>query len=149
VLREHYPPPGFEAANRLPIKVTVMGAGAVGMLAIQAAIRYGDQETWRRMAEIGATGVQVTAVDYDVTNHPQIMQQIIKYTDILVDATQRPDPSRPVIPNEWVGLMRPHAVILDLSVDPYECSSDLSRKGAKGSPGEPGPVYLRSERPGV
>lgn len=135
VLKEHYPPPGFEAANRLPIKATVMGAGAVGMLAIQAAIRYGDEETWRRMAKIGATGVQVTAVDYDVTNHPQIMQQILKYTDILVDATQRPDPSRAVIPNEWIGLMRPHAVILDLSVDPYECSPDLlSVKGVEGIP---------------
>lgn len=135
VLREHYPPPGFEAPDRLPVKVTVMGAGAVGMLAIQAAIRYGDEATWHHMAGIGATGVQVTVVDYDVTNHPHIMQQIMKYTDILVDATQRPDPSRPVIPNDWLGLMRPHAVILDLSVDPYECDPDRrSIKGIEGIP---------------
>lgn len=135
VLKEHYPPPGFEAPDRLPIKVTVLGAGGVGMLAIQAAIRYGNEQTWRYMASIGATGVQVTVADYDLTNHPAIMQQILKFTDILVDATQRPDPTRPVILNEWIGLMRPHAVLLDLSVDPYDCDLELrSVKGIEGIP---------------
>jgi alanine dehydrogenase len=135
VLRDHYPPPGLEDPNRLPVKATVLGAGAVGMLAIQAAIRYGNEDTWRLMAKIGATGVQVTAVDYDLTNHPAIMQQILKYTDILIDATQRRDPAEPVIPNGWIGLMRPHAVILDLSVDPYECDTEIrSVKAIEGIP---------------
>lgn len=135
VLKEHYPPPGLEDINRLPVKVTVMGAGAVGTLAIQAAIRYGNEEYWRRMASLGVTGVQVTAVDYDLTNHPAIVQQILKYTDILIDATQRPDPSVPVIPNEWIGLMRAHAVLLDLSVDPYDCTiTPASVKGIEGIP---------------
>jgi len=120
VLHDIYPAPGLEDPTRNPIKVTVMGAGAVGMYAIQAAIRYGNEETWQRMAAIGATGVQVTAVDYDLTNHPAIMQQIIKYTDILVDATQRTDPSKPIIPNDWIGMMRAHAILVDLSVDPYD-----------------------------
>ena len=135
ILKEHYPPPGLEDPNRLPVKVTVLGAGAVGMLAIQAAIRYGNEKTWRYMARIGATGVQVTAVDYDLTNHPAITQQILKYTDILVDATQRLDPTKPVIQNEWIGPMRSHAVLLDLSVDPYDCDAELrSVKGIEGIP---------------
>ncbi len=135
VLKEHYPPPGLEDPNRLPVKVTVLGAGAVGMLAIQAAIRYGNVNTWHHMASIGATGVQVTAVDHDLTNHPAITQQILKYTDILVDATQRPDATKPVIQNEWIGPMRPHAVLLDLSVDPYDCDGELnSVKGIEGIP---------------
>jgi len=135
VLKEHYPPPGLEDPNRLPIKVTVLGAGGVGMLAIRAAIRYGNEETWRYMASIGATGVQVTVADYDLTNHPAIMQQILKFTDILIDATQRPDPTKPVILNDWIGLMRPHAVLLDLSVDPYDCDVELrSVKGIEGIP---------------
>jgi alanine dehydrogenase len=135
VLKEHYPAPGLEDPNRLPIKVTVLGAGAVGMFAIQAAIRYGNEKTWRYMASIGATGVQVTAVDYDLTNHPVITQQILKYTDILVDATQRSDPKKPVVQNEWIGLMRQHAVLLDLSVDPYDCVPEVrSVKGIEGIP---------------
>jgi alanine dehydrogenase len=135
VLKEHYPAPGLEDPNRLPIKVTVLGAGAVGMFAIQAAIRYGNEKTWHYMASIGATGVQVTAVDYDLTNHPAITQQILKYTDILVDATQRSDPTKPVVVNEWIGMMREHAVLLDLSVDPYDCEPEVrSVKGIEGIP---------------
>jgi alanine dehydrogenase len=134
-LKKIYPPPGIEDPNRNPVKVTVMGAGAVGMFAIQAAIRYGNEDNWRKMARIGATGVQVTVVDYDLTNHPIIMQQIIKYTDILVDATQRADPSKPIIPNDWIGMMRDHAVLVDLSVDPYDFTTDPpSVKGIEGVP---------------
>lgn len=136
VLARNYPAPGIEDPNRNPIKVTVMGAGAVGMFAIQAAVRYGDEAVWRKMAREGVTGVQITAVEYDLTNHPKIMEQILKYTDILVDATQRPDTSRPIIPNAWIAEMRPYAVLLDLSVDPYECSPEGIQmvKGIEGVP---------------
>jgi alanine dehydrogenase len=130
------PPPGVEDPHRNPIKVTVMGAGAVGMYAIQAASRYGNEATWKKMAASGATGVQVTVAEYDLTNHASIMRQILKYTDILVDATQRPDPSRPIIPNEWIEVMRPHSVLLDLSVDPYACTPEGLQvvKGIEGIP---------------
>lgn len=131
-----YPAPGLEDPNRNPIKVTVMGAGAVGMFAIQAASRYGNEGTWRKMAKMGATGVQVTVAEYDLTNHPQIMHQILKYTDILIDATQRPNPSKPVIANELLGDMRPYAILLDLSVDPYQCTTEGPQivKGIEGIP---------------
>lgn len=136
VLSNIYPEPGIEDPNRNPIKVTVMGAGAVGNFAIQAAMRYGDEALWHKLAAEGATGVQVTVVEYDLTNHPKIMEKILKYTDILIDATQRPDASIPVIPNWMVGVMRPHSVLLDLSVDPYECTPDGVQmlKGIEGIP---------------
>jgi alanine dehydrogenase len=131
-----YPPPGIEDANRNPVKVTVLGAGAVGMFAIQAAVRYGNESVWKQMAGAGITGVQVTVAEYDLTNHVPILLQILKYTDILIDATQRPNPTRPVIANEWIGVMRPYAVLLDLSVDPYECTPDGAQivKGIEGIP---------------
>lgn len=137
VLHEHFPGFGFESPDRNPVKVTVMGAGAVGMFAIQAAVRYGDVAYWHKLAAEGVTGVQVTAVEFDLTNHEAIMTQILKYTDILVDATQRPDTTRPVIPNAWIGLMRPHAVLLDLSVDPYVCGPDGQPQSVKGIEGMP------------
>lgn len=136
VLNRIYPAPGIEDPNRNPIKVTVLGAGAVGMFAIQAAVRYGNEADWRRHARRGATGVQVTVAEHDLTNHANIMSQILKYTDILIDATQRPDPSRPIIPNAWIGVMRPHAILLDLSVDPYGCGPEGMQivKGIEGVP---------------
>ena len=135
VLREHYPVP-VENKDRNPVKVTVMGVGAVGLFAVQAAVRYGDEAYWHKMAAQGVTGVQVTAVEYDLTSQEIVMPKILQYTDILVDATQRPDPSRPIIPNAWIGQMRPHAVLLDLSVDPYlSVGSEISSvKGIEGIP---------------
>jgi alanine dehydrogenase len=135
VLREHYPVP-VEDKDRNPVKVTVMGVGAVGLFAIQAAVRYGDEEYWHKMAAQGVTGVQVSAVEYDLTGQEAVMKQIMKYTDILVDATQRPDASKAVIPNAWIAQLRPHAVLLDLSVDPYLFSNGefQSVKGIEGVP---------------
>jgi len=135
VLRRTYPGPGLEGKDRNPIQATVLGVGAVGMHAVQAASRYGDLRLWGHLANHGVPGVQVTAVDYDVVCHEDSMREILRRTDILVDATQRPDPGRYAIPNEWVGWMPDHAVIVDLSVDPYNFEVDPPEvKGIEGIP---------------
>jgi len=135
VLRRTYPAPGLEGAKREPIRATVMGVGAVGVHAVQAASRYGDKNLWNYLASHDIPGVVVNAVDYDVVKHHGAMSEILKNTDILVDATQRPDPSKYVIPNDWVGYMPEHAVIVDLSVDPYNFDSNPPEvKGIEGIP---------------
>ena len=134
-LAQTYPAPGFESPLRAPVQVTLMGAGAVGVHVVQAAIRYGDSAVWQEMAQRQIPGVQVTVVDYDTTPYEAIMRDILSRTDILVDATQRPDPSHIVVPNEWIAGMPEHAVLLDLSVDPYRCDeSPISLKGIEGIP---------------
>ncbi len=135
VLRRTYPAPGMEGMNRYPIHATIMGVGAVGGHAVQPASRYGDLQLWNLLAKRGVPGVQVTAVDYDVVNHEKAMRQILRHTDILADATQRPDSSKVVIPNEWIGWMPEHAVLVDLSVDPYNFEVDPPEvKGIEGIP---------------
>ncbi len=135
VLSESYPAPGFFSPQRPPIRLTLIGAGAVGSQVMGAAIRYGDEALRRRMAELGAPGVQVTAVDYDLTGHHAAMRQILATTDILVDATQRPDPSQVVIPNAWLAYLPLHAVLVDLSVDPCDYTVDPPKvKGIEGIP---------------
>jgi alanine dehydrogenase len=134
-LRTIYPAPGFESPQRKAIHVTLMGAGAVGMFVMQAAIRYGNEAIWRDLAARGVPGAQVLVVDYDTTTVAAVMQKILAETDVLVDATQRPDPSHVVIPNEWIACMPEHAVLLDLSVDPYQCNgSQRIVKGIEGIP---------------
>lgn len=134
-LRKRYPTPGFDSPDRDPIHVTLMGSGAVGVHVVQAAIRYADPAIWTRLAELCIPGVQVTVIDFDTTRVDSVMRNILARTDILVDATQRPDPSKPVIPNEMVAYLPGHAVILDLSVDPYNCDrTALSTKGVEGIP---------------
>jgi len=134
-LKTIYPSPGFESPQRQPIHVTLLGSGAVGMHVLQAAIRYGDSELWHDLASRGVPGALVTVLDYDTTHFKKTMLEILARTDILVDATQRPDPSKPIIPNDWIAYMPSHAVLLDLSVDPYHCNGEnIIVKGIEGIP---------------
>jgi alanine dehydrogenase len=134
-LQAIYPSPGFKSPLRKPIQVTLMGSGGVGVHAVQAAIRYGNPTLWREMIEHGIPGVQVTVIDIDTTRIEESMLDLLSKTDILVDATQRTDPTVPVIPNHWIEVMPHHAILLDLSVDPYECDYPLvSVKGIEGIP---------------
>lgn len=127
--------PDFENPKRSTINVSLLGAGAVGVHVMQAATRYANEALRNRFFELGIPGVLVRTLDYDTTKHSDIMHRILSDTDILVDATQRLDTSQPVIPNEWITWMPNHAVLLDLSVDPYQCSEHpFSVKGIEGIP---------------
>jgi alanine dehydrogenase len=135
MLRATYPPPGFDSPLRKPIQVTLMGSGGVGVHAVQAAIRYGNTSLWREMVKRGAAGVQVTVIDLDTTSIEELMLSLLLKTDILVDATLRQNPTVPIIPNHWIAIMPDHAILLDLSVDPYECDfPQVSVKGIEGIP---------------
>ena len=135
VLARIYPEPGFEHPGRDPIRVTVLGAGAVGREVLAAAVRYADDGLRQRLAARDVPGAEVTVVDYDLTGHADRMRRLLAGSDLLVDATQRPDPSRPVIPNSWLAWLPAHAVILDLSADPYDCSTvPPQTKGIEGVP---------------
>lgn len=134
-LAHSYPPPGLMSPARSPIRVTLIGAGAVGSHVLQAATRYGNTRLRDKLANKGVPGIQVTTIDYDLTSREAFMLEHLRQTDILIDATQRVDPSRCVIPNRWIGEMPAHAVLLDLSVDPYQCDQEpLSVKGIEGVP---------------
>lgn len=134
-LQENYPSPGFFSPEREPIHVTLMGSGRVGMQVVPAAIRYGDVKLWQELITKNIPGVQLKVIDYDTTGHEKIMLDILADTDILVDATQRPDPTKPIIPNAWIEAMPEYAVLLDLSVDPYHVNNAItSVKGIEGMP---------------
>ncbi|MEA4906944.1 MAG: alanine dehydrogenase [Chloroflexi bacterium] len=136
ILKGIYPNPlGFESPTRRPVQVTLLGAGAVGSQVIQAAIRYADEAYRKKMYALGVPGVLVNVLDYDLTCHPDTMEAILRRTDILIDATQRKEPSRPVIPNVWLEALPAHAVLLDLSVDPYDFNVEPPEvKGIEGIP---------------
>ena len=59
----------------------------------------------------------------------------LRLTDVLVDTTQRSDPSVPLVPNPWIALLPEHAVICDCVVDPYQLESDPPTvRGIEGIP---------------
>ncbi|MDH4111815.1 MAG: hypothetical protein OEV60_03920 [Actinomycetota bacterium] len=132
IARQH---PHFAHPSRRPLRVTCLGAGAVGSHAVRAATRYGDPELREELAASDVPGVEVTVVDFDLTRHEDYMLERLEVTDLLIDATQRIDPTRPIVPNPWIAALPPDAVILDLAVDPYDFTVDPPRtKGVEGVP---------------
>ncbi|HWC69795.1 MAG TPA: hypothetical protein VG993_01405 [Actinomycetota bacterium] len=127
--------PRFAHPSRRPLRVTCLGAGAVGAHAVRAATRYGDPALRAELAAKEVPGVEVTVVDFDLTSHEDYLLGRLEVSDLLIDATQRPDPTKPIVPNPWLAALPPDAVILDLSVDPYDFSVDPPRtKGIEGVP---------------
>jgi alanine dehydrogenase len=111
--------PLLTSKRRGPVRVTIMGAGEIGRHAVEAATKYGNAERSRLLTRYGLVGVEVTTIGRNLTNHTGYLAERLRVTDVLVDATQRDDPSTPLIRNEQIALLPPHAVICDLVVDPY------------------------------
>lgn len=115
--------PNLHHPARQPIRVLVLGAGLVGKHAVEAATKLGNVERNSQHMHTGGCGAVVTSIGRNVSHHPGLMRQLFEHTDILVDATQRRDSSRPVVPNAWLAWLPEHAVITDLAVDPYTLDS--------------------------
>ncbi len=101
------------------VKVLILGAGRVGRHAVGFATKYGDEGRNDLFTRQGLPGVEVVTAGRNLTGDPRYIEERLPMTDVLVDATARRDPSQPIIPNEWIGLLPAHAVICDLAVDPY------------------------------
>ena len=91
----------------------------VGRHALDAAVHLGNIERNNEHIERGGPGATCRAVGRNLSAHKDEMISLLKKTDILIDATQRRNPSEPVIPNKWIQYLPEHAIVVDLSVDPY------------------------------
>jgi alanine dehydrogenase len=116
--------PALTTHGRRPVRVTIMGAGAIGRHAVEAATKFGRPERNVAFMGRGLAGVEVMTLGRNMTANVIRMREHLRHTDVLVDATQRDDPSRPLILNDWLGDLPPYAVICDLVVDPYQVDSD-------------------------
>lgn len=116
-------------------KVLVMGSGMVGKHAVDASIKLGNTERYHANLAAGTGQAMVRIVGRSISNKPKIMQDILKKTDILVDATYRRKSSKPVVPNNWIAWLPEHAVLVDLAVDPYTLDADSPVvRGIEGIP---------------
>lgn len=122
-------------AGRRPVRVTVMGAGDIGKHAVEAATKYGDLQRNEGYAAQQMPGVEVVTIGRNLTSHARYLHERLSATDVLVDATQRDDPSRSIVSNDEIGLLPEHAVICDLVVDPYLLEADPPTvRGIEGIP---------------
>jgi alanine dehydrogenase len=75
------------------------------------------------------------SVGRNVANNLILVEKLIRQCDILVDASQRRDSSKPLLPNERLSWLPEHAVIADLAVDPY--TLDATPQVVRGIEGIP------------
>jgi alanine dehydrogenase len=107
----------------------------VGKHAVEAATKLGNVErNTQHIADRGLGSVAIAAGRNLITNR-DTMEKLFNQTDILVDATQRRNPSEPVVPNEWIAWLPEHAVLCDLAVDPYTLDTQpVVVRGIEGIP---------------
>ncbi len=117
VLDRTWPP--LRSHDRGPILVTVLGAGAIGRHAVEASSKVGSRARQEAFLAARLPGVVTRTVGRNVTADVDLMQRLLAETDVLVDASQRDDTARPLVPNPWIGWLPAHAVICDCVVDPY------------------------------
>jgi alanine dehydrogenase len=127
--------PGLVRLDKEPIQVLIFGTGMVGKHAVDAATKLGNIERNNQHIQNGGPGALALSVGRNVSSNYTVLEKLIRQADILVDASQRRDPTRPLIPNEWLAWLPEHAVIADLAVDPYtlEATPPVVR-GVEGIP---------------
>ncbi len=127
--------PNLIREDRTAWKVFIIGTGMVGKQAVNAASKLGKKERNLEHIRLGGPGAIVTTIGRNIAYHADQMIELLAQSDIIVDATQRYDPSKPIIPNGWIAHLPEHAIIVDLSVDPYTPDSiPPVVKGIEGIP---------------
>ncbi|MDX1379009.1 MAG: hypothetical protein R3307_09185 [Anaerolineales bacterium] len=111
--------PGLVRPDKKPISVLILGTGMVGKHAIEAATKLGNVERNNDHIASNGPGAVALSIGRNIASNPSTMKDLMGQADILVDATQRRDASKPVVPNNWIAWLPKHAVVVDLAVDPY------------------------------
>lgn len=110
---------GLVRPDKKPINVLILGTGMVGKHAIEAATKLGNVERNNDHIASNGPGAVALSIGRNIASNASTMKDLMEQADILVDATQRRDTSKPVIPNDWISWLPKHAVVVDLAVDPY------------------------------
>ncbi|SES89608.1 alanine dehydrogenase [Natronincola peptidivorans] len=125
--------PDFYGGKRKPICASLIGFGDVGIYAAKALGEFSNIEFSNEKRK--ASGIITKVLPSSVTKDMGVMEKILEKTDILVDASRRKDASQIIVPNKLVGKLPEHAVILDLSADPYNDKiKPMQVKGIEGIP---------------
>ncbi len=125
--------PDFYSENREPINATIIGLGSVAQGAAKALEEVSDKEFLDKNPKV--PGVIIRMLPRTITKDINELEKILKNTDMLIDASRRSDPSKIIIPNSLIGVLPKHAIIVDITADPYnENIFPIQVKGIEGIP---------------
>jgi alanine dehydrogenase len=106
----------FYSNHRLPIYITILGVGMVAQNCAKSFEILSDEA----FLNMNITGAIMQLLPRTITNNEAVMTNILKSTDILVDATKRVEINTYVIKNEMLAYLPQHAIILDITADRYD-----------------------------
>jgi len=125
----------FRSPGREPIKAVVVGTGPVGRYAAEAVTKYGDVALHLDMLARDIPGVVAHVIGRNVTRREKHLRSLLCRSDVFVDATFRSDPTQHIFPNDLIGDLPEHAVIVDATADPYITDTDpIQVKAVEGIP---------------
>ncbi len=80
-------------------------------------------------------GLCVNLLTRSITTNEAHLNSVLKNTDILVDASWRHETSKSIIKNHEIAELPEHAILLDITADPYDLNIDPPQvKGIEGIP---------------
>lgn len=123
----------FYALNRNPLIISIMGFGLIGLNAAKSFKNLSNLEFLGKNEKV--PGLIINMLTRSITGDENQLKKILPDTDILVDATWRSDTSIAIVSNKLLGYLPEHAVILDLTADPYKTKiNPIQIKGIEGIP---------------
>lgn len=121
----------FENINKI-INVSIIGLGSVAANSAKAFEEFSDKEFLSNDSE---RGIIIHMLPRTITQNYKSFKNVIEISDVLVDASKRPDSTKIIVSNELVKYLPEHAVILDLTADPYNDKIyPMQVKGIEGIP---------------
>lgn len=109
--------------NKKEINFLILGTGLVGKTAADMAVHSTDIPVICKM------------IGRNATSKLDVLKNLARNTDILVDATYRLDTTSYIVPNEIIGYLPEKSVVLDLTADDYdEQTSPIQVKAIEGIP---------------
>jgi alanine dehydrogenase len=121
--------------RRKTINLALMGSSELSEHVIAATDQVTASDGWNIFAEKGLTGIKVVEIEAISDHDEWEMMTLLSNSDLLVDASRRADLSRAPILNHWIEVMPKHAVLVDISGDPYDRGNPPDRvKAIQGMP---------------
>lgn len=123
---------GFNNVDGKIINISIIGLGSVAANSAKAFEELSDREF---LDEENGIGVIIHMLPRTITQNCENLKKILEVSDILVDASKRPDPSKVIVSNRLIKYLPEHSVILDLTADPYNDKIlPMQVKGIEGIP---------------
>jgi alanine dehydrogenase len=101
-----------------PLNVAIIGLGEIGLTCARAFKDLSNERL--KSIQPAYEGIKLSMLTRSITSSEKWLIDELSQCDILVDASSRTDTSKHIISNALLEGLPEHAVILDITADPYD-----------------------------